>query len=114
MGNSSWACFDCRQAVRRPTHHRADVPCSRCGKPSSWIGYKIRVPVRDDKKAWGELWKWLNKQQVSAADRLLKERVRRRHELEQEIARLESRPPSDGRRSAIRLLRTKLKALRDR
>lgn len=108
MGNAAWVCFKCRESVRRPTHYTADVPCPKCGQRCRCIGTKIPVPAKRDVRAWRELRAGLDAQAVKVAEAEHRERVRRRHSLEQEIRRLESRPKNDGRGKAIGLLKRRL------
>ena len=108
MGTAAWVCFDCRTAVRRNTAFAGDVPCPSCGKLSSYLGYKIPVPPKDKQREWSALRDQLAKERMQrelAADAAA---VRSRHDLEQEIARLEAMPANEGRSKAIRLLRRQL------
>lgn len=108
MGNATWICFDCRESVRRPTYYGSDVPCPKCGNTMDYLGYKIPVPRKQDGAAWRLLRQQLERehqeQRVLSAER----DVRHRHELEQQLRRLESRPESSARAKAIRQLRRKL------
>jgi hypothetical protein len=108
MGNASWICFDCRDAVRRDTQYQGDVACPKCGEPMRYLGYKIPVPPKRDEKAWQLLHEQLNREHLECQQQSIEAAVRRRHELEQEIARLGALPPNPGREKAIRLLREQL------
>ena len=108
MGTAAWVCFDCRAAVRRNSAYTGEVPCPNCGRPCSYLGYKIPVPPMDKRREWSELHQQLARERSErdlAAD---KTAVRRRHDLEQEIAGLEAMPANQGRAKAIRLLRRRL------
>ncbi|RLE32396.1 MAG: hypothetical protein DRJ61_09545, partial [Acidobacteria bacterium] len=72
------------------------------------IGYKIRVPPRRDPRAWLELLEALRSEHHSFLDRRQWEEVARRHQIEKEIAELESRPDNIGRTDLIRKLRREL------
>lgn len=108
MGTAAWVCFECRTAVRRNAAFAGDVPCPSCGKLSSYLGYKIPVPPKDKQREWSALRDQLAKERMQrelAADAAA---VRSRHDLEQEIARLEAMPAKEGRSKAVRLLRRQL------
>lgn len=108
MGMAAWGCVDCRIAVRRNTVFVGEVPCPTCGKLCSYLGYKIPVPPKDKRREWSALHQRLaheHSERNLAAD---KAAVRSRHDLEQEIARLEAMPTNEGRTTAIRLLRCRL------
>ena|SRR5690606_19995624 len=108
MGTAAWVCFDCRAAVRRNTAFAGEVPCPTCGKLCSYLGYKIPVPPKDKRREWSDLRDQLARER-SARDLAAEEAaVRRRHDLEQEIARLEALPANDGRSKAIQLLKRRL------
>ncbi len=111
MGNATWACFDCREAVRRPTHYAEAVPCPQCGVDCVCLGTKIRIPARSDKKAWQELRVSLRDNRHAALERAERMRVLQRHSLEQQIAELEARPPNDGRKGTLQQLRKQLESL---
>lgn len=108
MGNAAWVCFDCRESVRRPTHHTADVPCPKCAQTCRCIGTKIPVPPKRDVRAWRQLRESLDAQTIRAAESQHERKTRQRHSIEQEIERLEARPKNDGRTRAVRLLKRRL------
>ena len=108
MGNATWVCFDCREAVRRPTHYPEAVPCPQCGRASRCLGTKIRIPTKADDRAWQALRSSIREQRLAAVERMERMRVRRRHRLERQIAELEARPANEGRERAIQRLREEL------
>jgi hypothetical protein len=108
VGNATWVCFDCREAVRRPTHYPDAVPCPHCGQVSRCLGTKIRIPTQGDDRAWQTLRSSVREQRLVAVERRERMRVRRRHRLEREIAELEARPANEGRARTIQRLREEL------
>src|SRR6516165_10718116 len=108
MGKGTWACFHCRETVRRPTQYAADVPCPTCGHPCKYLGTKVAVPSKSSTRAWQQLRVWLSQQNTVAQERAQIAKVRWRHRLEKEIARLEALPKNEGRAIRLRLLRARL------
>ncbi|MFH5803247.1 hypothetical protein [Alienimonas sp. DA493] len=108
MSNRTWVCFDCREAVRRGLSLGRDVRCAFCGKPCRCLGYKIPTPRKSAAKQWVALRRSLNRQNHAVAEERFRRRVRLRHELEQNLVRLEAKPPNPGRASAVRRLRRQL------
>ena len=108
MGNGTWACFDCREAVRRPTQHTADIPCPKCGRACKYLGTKIPIPIRRNAKAWRQLRERLGELTLAGRERAWIMRVRRRHQLEQAIAKLEAQAKNEGRANTIRQLKKQL------
>ena len=108
MANSSWVCFECRLAVRRPTQHEGDVPCAECGVACWRLGYRIQVPAKRDAAAGRALREAEFTKLKQRATESAEARVRSRHALEQEIRRLEAMPENAGRANAIRALRRRL------
>jgi len=111
MGSSAWVCFECRTAVRRPNYGVRDVPCPHCGQICKYLGYKIPVPPNREIKVWEALRRQLNDDAQKHADSEYEKTVRNRHNIEQEIKRLESRPENTGRTKAIRHLKRMLENL---
>ena len=111
MSNKKWVCFGCRVAVRRSQNDETPVLCSECGKPCTYLGYKIPVPPKNKIREWEQLQTQLNQKAQETAVARNKVSVRRKHDLEQEIARLEAMPVNEGRTKAVTLLRKKLEAL---
>ena len=72
------------------------------------IGMKIAVPPKRDEKAWVALREMLGKRRRDDEQKAFEELVRRRHDLEQEIKRLEAMPANPGRTKTIRQLRKQL------
>lgn len=111
MGMAAWVCFACRAAVRRNTQYTGEVPCPLCGKPCTYLGYKIPVPPKSKLREWSALHQQLARER-SERDLVADEAaVRARHDLGQEIARLEAMPANEGRAKAVRLLRRRLSGL---
>ena len=114
MSSRTWVCFDCRKGVRRPADYspgpasEPEVTCPDCGKDCVYLGYKIRVPARRDVAAWAELRDSLERQTLAQAEGRRTLDVKRRHELEQEIAKLQRRPSEPGRSQLVRRLRDQL------
>ena len=107
MGNATWVCFDCREAVRRPTEYSGAVPCPQCGQGARCLGTKLRIPTKGDDRAWQALRSFILEQGVTAVEQE-RVRVRHRHRLERQIAELEARPANDGRERTIQRLRKEL------
>src|SRR5690606_12790508 len=100
MGTAAWVCFDCLVAVRRSTAFAGEGPCPTCGKPCSYLGYKIPVPTKAKRREWSALHQQMARERSErhlAADQAA---VRNKHDLEQEIARLEAMPANEGRAKA--------------
>jgi uncharacterized Zn finger protein (UPF0148 family) len=108
MGTAAWVCFECRAAVRRDTAYVGEVTCPTCGKPCSYLGYKIPVPPKDKRREWAALHQQLARERSDRDLATYEAAVRSRHDLEQEIARLEAMPTNEGRTKAIRLLKRRL------
>jgi len=84
------------------------VACPTCGKPCTYLGYKIPVPPKEKKREWTDLREQLARERMERELAADVSAVRQRHDLEQEIARLEAMPVNEGRTKAIRLLRRRL------
>lgn len=108
MGTAAWVCFECRAAVRRNTAFVGEVPCPACGKPCSYLGYRIPVPPKSKVREWAALHQQLARERSDRNQAAEEKAVRNRHDLEQEIARLESMPTNEGRAKAVRLLKRRL------
>lgn len=108
MSNTTWVCFECREAVRRPGYTPATVLCPKCGQPCRNIGHRIRLPLKRAAKAWEKLRASWQEQSIAEAERLHRYRVRQIHRIEQEIARLGAMPANEGRQKRIGLLRKRL------
>jgi hypothetical protein len=88
------------------------VRCPACAQPCERLGYKIPIPPKSRKKAWEELFTGFynyRREELARARRL---RVRRIHELEQQVARLEALPVVRGRTRTLSLLKRRLVAVR--
>jgi hypothetical protein len=111
MANSSWVCFACRIAVRRPSQQPQQVPCPHCREACWALGYKIPVPPKQDVRAWQKLRDAQHAEHHAKQDAAAHARVRRRHELEQELRRLTALPANPGREQSIKLLQRRLEDL---
>lgn len=59
MSNHYYVCFECRTALRRPhTYGRKKSPapdCPECGRPCTFVTYKLAIPPKRHKYAWRQL-----------------------------------------------------------
>ena len=108
MSNTTWVCFECREAVRRPGSTHTAVLCPKCGQPCRNVGHRIRLPSKRAAKAWETLRASWQEQSIAEAECLHRYRVRQIHRIEQEIARLQTMPANEGRQKRIGLLRKRL------
>jgi hypothetical protein len=111
MSNVTWACFECRETVRRPGYTRAAVLCPTCGEPCRYLGHKLRTPPKRQAKAWRELLTEVQQQAVACAEPRQQLRLRQVREIQTEIARLEAKGPNEGRAKQVRSLRRQLAKL---
>jgi uncharacterized Zn finger protein (UPF0148 family) len=111
MGNGTWVCFDCREVLRRATTYSGNVSCPTCGHASKYLGTKIPVPAKRRVKEWRKLKEWFQTVSLADLNRVWVSRVRKRHRLEQEIARLAAMPASEGRAKTVRALKKQLAEL---
>jgi hypothetical protein len=111
MGNATWVCFDCKEAMRRPAQHAEAVPCPQCGRDALCLGTKIRIPTVSDEKSWEILRTSVSERRIAAQERADRLRVRLRHHLEKQITEIEARPANEGRAATLQLLRKQLSSL---
>src|SRR4029079_2005213 len=124
MCNGTLVCFDCRTVVRRPTWRLVtflrpwligstgvgNVRCPKCREACHFLGPTIEIPPKRDVAAWDRLRDQVANVHAAVAEDRFKESVRRRHDLEQRIRELETRPSNPGRDALIRELRAQLEA----
>ena len=106
-GKTTWVCFDCREAVRRPAGHAKPVPCPKCRQNCQCLGTKIRISSKEAKLAWRELRMNIRESLLAAAER----RVRLRHRLEGQISELEAAPLTEERTGKLHRLKQQLASL---
>src|SRR5262245_47332504 len=110
MSNHAWVCFSCHVAFRRSSG-AANVRCSHCSKACEWLGAKTPIPPKSKAKAWEQLRIAYYRAKHRALLQQQRARVRRTHDLEQEIVRLEVKGPNHGRAAAIKQLKRRLSVL---
>ncbi len=107
MSNHHWVCFSCREAVRRPDA-ATNVRCPTCGEHCNDLGTNVPVPP----KAKLALWKTLQAEYFArrrAWSALVRQRaVRKKHDIEREILRIEAMPVNEGRQSMLKRLKVDL------
>src|SRR4051812_2481606 len=111
MNNSTWACFDCREAVRRSEYSEFAVPCPQCGQNCRYMGDKIRLPAKRQAKAWKELLVDLQQRSSANTERQALRRLERMRAIQDEIKHLIDRGLNPGREKHVRSLRKELDEL---
>lgn len=111
MNNENWVCFDCREGIRRDANHPSEVLCPSCGQACLQIGDRIRIPAKGNLRGWQRLRESIYEQRLRISDKRQILKVRRTHELEQQILDVESRPQSPGRTMWISTLRKELDSM---
>jgi hypothetical protein len=111
MSNATWACFDCRETVRRPDYTRQAVLCPSCGQSCRYLGRKICLPPKRQVKKWQELLSALQQHAIATRELKHKLRLQQMRKLRAEIARLEAKGPHVERAKQVRVLRRRLAAL---
>jgi hypothetical protein len=107
MNNSTWACFECREAVRRPGYTLKDIHCPICGEKMGYLGDRIRIPSKRQVKAWRKLRESVHGG-LKGKEWQRNSRIKR---LEDDIARLEASPPGATRARKIKAYKKQLAAL---
>ena len=110
MSNHHWVCFPCRASVRRPGASR-DVRCPSCGLQCNNLGYKVPVPPRAKVAVWKALETeyFARRRAFSAVSRYRS--VRKKHDLEKEIRKIEALQDNEGRQSLLKQLKSELETV---
>ena len=83
-----------------------------CREACECLGYKTQIPVHTKVKEWNELCLSFYESRRAFILRKDRAKVRRRHDLEREILRLEHLGPNEGRSQALKLMRKELERMR--
>lgn len=122
MTNGNWICLDCRTSVRRPTWRMiiyfrpwlfgstgvGNVKCPNCKRLCRFIGPDTKVPPKRDDSGWAQLRATVRESRMLTSDAQRVTGTRRKHEIEQRIIQLESRPASAERNRLVKQLRDEL------
>ncbi len=124
-GRSTFVCFECRQYIKRHVGVMAwcaasreylpedPVPCPTCGRSCRWVSYKVEVPPHTDTRRWQKLLDRINESRQRHINEHRLRVTREKHELEQRINELLSRPANKDRGREIDRLRRMLDRLND-
>jgi hypothetical protein len=107
--NNNWVCFACRVVIRKPSGITQLPKCPDCGSECFFLGHKVEVPNQRNLRAWRELHLDCRERELNRREKSSQEKVRRTHDIEQEIARIKALPENAGRRSYIKGLEAWLK-----
>jgi len=114
MSSRTFVCWTCRIATRADPDSLGDHPrCARCEAQLDMLSEKIRIPRKGDARAWRDLQEWLTLRASAARERMEADRVRRIHDLENQIAVLQSGPETVQRTRHIRQLQERLRVMRE-
>jgi hypothetical protein len=113
MKNATWVCFDCRESVRRPDYALKQIPCPTCGQAMGYVGDRIRIPSKRQRKAWRELWESIHASATPITKLKGTLRAWRIRRLNEQIAALEAAPTNASRARTIKAYREELAALLD-
>ena len=111
--NHNWVCFQCRTAVRRPNTNQAVPKCMSCGNDCYCLGYKVAIPKKSDIKAWRQINDFIRDRDFAVVDFKRIQELRRKHDLEKEIFRMELLDENKDRSRLIKKLKDQLKRLQN-
>ncbi len=106
--NFNWVCFDCRTTQRRPKVGARVPSCLECGAECFCLGYKVEVPRRSALRQWRQLREVCRLRLFAIQERVERWRVRRMHDLEKEIGRMEKLGANKDRARQINKLEEEL------
>ena len=110
--NWTWACFDCRETVRRPAGLKTDVPCPACGRACQSLGYRLRLPPKRKVRSWQKLRVALQKWRIAHSEAKYLRRLAEIRRIRYRIKTLEARGGMNRDRAAeIHDLRNQLATL---
>lgn len=108
--NHNWVCFDCRTSRRHPKESEKVPICRECEEECFCLGDKVEVTGHDAVRAWRKLRENCRNILHFHRDRSQRMRVRRKHEVEREIARLEGLDNHKDRARTILRLKEELQS----
>ena len=122
MCKGTWVCFKCRTAVRRDTWRlityvrpelvgdtmKGGVRCPHCRTACQFIGPSIAIPPKRGVASWRRLQADVTRFRQTVAAGLHKSAIRKKHDLEQRIRDLKSRPANSGRALLLKELEKEL------
>lgn len=122
MCKGTWVCFKCRTAVRRATWRLVTyvrpelvgdtmtgrVRCPHCRRACQFLGPSIAIPPKREVSSWRRLQADVAQFREDVGGDRKKSATRKKHDLEQRIRDLKSRPASSGRTRLIKELEKEL------
>ena len=122
MTNGTWVCFTCRLSQRQPTWRfvakanpeliggigNGKVRCPKCHEPCCFLGPSTEIPPKSNQKGWLRLQSDVEKKRRTAHQRLQRERLQSRHNLERSMQELQDRPHSRERDRLIREMKKRI------
>lgn len=112
MSKRNFVCFKCRFVVREEIYSREIVPCPLCQQATVNLGYKIPIPQKNKHKEWTKLEAHIVSERLKEENEKELHKIMRKHEIEQELIKLEKRPSSKGLNSLIKKLKVELGKLK--
>jgi hypothetical protein len=109
--NYNWVCFRCHFSMRQAKTSPRVPKCRECGGDCHCLGYKVKVPQKDDAVSWKRLRTSCREIEAEERQRRAVDRAKRKHWLEQEIIRFEAMDENRDRRRLIESLREELSTL---
>jgi hypothetical protein len=114
VSNNNWVCFACRTSQRHQKLSGRVPVCPDCGADCFCLGYKVEVPRREAIRAWHRLQDECRRRVFSRIKSEQRWEVRRKHDLEKEIVRMERLGENKDRARQIKRLKIQLAAFASR
>ena len=110
--NYNWVCFSCRYHTRAAKTSNKIPKCQECNRECFCLGYKVEIPKKNDTRSWKKLRIDCQKRHSKNQENMEVYLVKRKHELEKEIIRLEPRSENKDIKRLIKKLKDELESLR--